>query len=101
MRPKAYGGREPWFDAFPGGGRNREGVRFQASVRQRVNQWMLSCADPQAQDDVWGGDQQALICASYAPAVLAETVPDGWSQPGNSAGPVVATTPAGCFAEPF
>jgi alkylation response protein AidB-like acyl-CoA dehydrogenase len=81
MRPEQYGGAEAWFDAlFPIVVEMARGCASTAwCVGQTgVNQWMLSCADEQAQRDVWGSNPDALICASYAPAMLAEVVEAGW-----------------------
>lgn len=81
MRPGAFGGAEAGFDAlFLSIVELAKGCASTAwCVGQTgVNQWMLSCADEQAQHDVWDAGPDALICASYAPAVLAETVEAGW-----------------------
>ena len=81
MRPGAFGGAEAGFGAlFLSIVELAKGCASTAwCVGQTgVNQWMLSCADEQAQHDVWDTGPEALICASYAPAVLAQTVETGW-----------------------
>lgn len=81
MRPEAFGGAGAGFDAlFMSIVELAKGCASTAwCVGQTgVNQWMLSCANERAQHDVWDASPDALICASYSPAVLAETVEAGW-----------------------
>jgi alkylation response protein AidB-like acyl-CoA dehydrogenase len=43
-----------------------------------AHQWLLAMFPKAAQDDVWGADPEALLCGSYAPTLMAESVPGGY-----------------------
>ena len=43
-----------------------------------AHQWLLAMFPKQAQEDVWGENPDALLCGSYAPTSMAETVDGGY-----------------------
>jgi alkylation response protein AidB-like acyl-CoA dehydrogenase len=47
-----------------------------------VHQWLIGTFGPEAQEDVWGQDRDAIACCSYAPAAKAEAAPGGYTVQG-------------------
>ncbi|MGO7420624.1 acyl-CoA dehydrogenase family protein, partial [Rhizobium ruizarguesonis] len=43
-----------------------------------AHQWLLAMFDERVQQEVWGRDQDALLCGSYAPVRMAECVKGGF-----------------------
>lgn len=81
MQPARYGGWEYGFTAFTDIvselARACTSSGWGCSLGA-VHQWMIGTFPEEAQDDVWGGDRDAIACVSYAPTVTAERVPGGW-----------------------
>jgi resorcinol 4-hydroxylase (FADH2) len=81
MQPARYGGYEYGFTAFidivSELGRGCTSSSWGCSLGA-IHQWLLGTFPQQAQDDVWGKDPSAILCGSYAPAVMAEKVDGGY-----------------------
>jgi alkylation response protein AidB-like acyl-CoA dehydrogenase len=81
MQPARHGGYEYGFTAFidivSELGRGCTSSAWGCSLGA-IHQWLLGTFPQQAQDDVWGRDPSAILCGSYAPAVMAERVDGGY-----------------------
>jgi alkylation response protein AidB-like acyl-CoA dehydrogenase len=81
MQPARYGGYEYGFSAFIDViselGRGCTSSAWGCSLGA-IHQWLVATFPQQAQDDVWGSDPRAIVCGSYAPAVMAERVDGGY-----------------------
>ncbi|KUH85507.1 MULTISPECIES: acyl-CoA dehydrogenase family protein [unclassified Mycobacterium] len=81
LRPKAFGGLEA--DPYDYLVLTRELSSACTSTgwlagMLGVNSWHLALFDERAQQDVWGSDPRALVCASYAPTGRLERVGRGY-----------------------
>jgi len=80
-QPLEYGGYEQDFDLL-----NELIMEISAACASTgwvcgvftCHQWMLATCEPQAQQDIWGSDPDALLCGSYAPAATAQVVEGGY-----------------------
>lgn len=80
-QPLEYGGYEQDFDLL-----NELIMEISAACASTgwvcgvftCHQWMLATCEPQAQQDIWGSDPEALLCGSYAPAATAQVVEGGY-----------------------
>ena len=80
-QPLEYGGYEQDFDLL-----NELIIEISAACASTgwvcgvftCHQWMLATCEPQAQQDIWGSDPDALLCGSYAPAATAQVVEGGY-----------------------
>jgi alkylation response protein AidB-like acyl-CoA dehydrogenase len=81
MQPARYGGYEYGFTAFIDViselGRGCTSSAWGCSLGA-IHQWLVGTFPQQAQDDVWGGHPESIVCGSYAPAVMAERTDDGY-----------------------
>jgi len=81
MQPARYGGYEYGFtamgDVISELGRACTSSSWSCSLGA-IHQWLIGTFPVEAQDDVWGENPDAIICASYAPAVKAERVAGGY-----------------------
>ena len=85
MQPARYGGYEYGFtamaDVISELGRACTSSSWACSLGA-IHQWLIGTFPVEAQDDVWGENPDAIICASYAPAVKAERVAGGYTVEG-------------------
>ena len=85
MQPAAYGGYEYGFTAFIDViselGRGCTSSAWGCSLGA-IHQWLVGTFPKQAQDDVWGSNPDAIVCGSYAPAVMAVAVEGGYTVQG-------------------
>jgi alkylation response protein AidB-like acyl-CoA dehydrogenase len=85
MQPARFGGYEYGFTAFIDVitelGRGCTSSAWGCSLGA-VHQWLVGTFPAQAQEDVWGSDPTAIVCGSYAPAVMAEKVDGGYTVKG-------------------
>ena len=81
MQPARYGGYEYGFTAFIDVvselGRACTSSAWGCSLGA-IHQWLVATFPEQAQDDVWRRDPSAIVCGSYAPAMMAEKVEGGY-----------------------
>jgi 3-hydroxy-9,10-secoandrosta-1,3,5(10)-triene-9,17-dione monooxygenase len=81
LQPKRYGGLElapgAFFEAVACLGTACASSAWVLSVLG-VHSWHLGLFDPQAQQDVWGDDQRALICSSYGASGQVTRVEGGY-----------------------
>jgi len=81
MQPARYGGYEYGFTAFIDViselGRGCTSSAWGCSLGA-IHQWLVGTFPQQAQDDVWGRHPEAIVCGSYAPAVMAERTDGGY-----------------------
>jgi resorcinol 4-hydroxylase (FADH2) len=86
MQPARFGGYEYGFTAFTDIiselGRGCTSSAWGCSLGA-VHQWVLGTFPAQAQDDVWGPNPDAILCGSYAPVAMAESVEGGYLVKGN------------------
>jgi resorcinol 4-hydroxylase (FADH2) len=86
MQPARFGGYEYGFTAFMDIiselGRGCTSSAWGCSLGA-IHQWVLGTFPAQAQDDVWGANPDAILCGSYAPATMAESVEGGYLIKGN------------------
>ena len=81
LQPKRYGGYEMDPEAFyEVQMKVAEGCMSSAWVLGvvAVHNWQLALFDPQAQEDVWGGDPTTLISSSYMPRAQVTPVEGGY-----------------------
>ncbi|MDB5602013.1 MAG: hypothetical protein JWN71_4057 [Xanthobacteraceae bacterium] len=70
MQPRAYGGYEYGYDVFVeavsaiASGDGSTGWVYSLGA---VHQWLIGCYPPQAQEDVWSRNRNAIAAVSYAP----------------------------------
>ena len=81
MQPARYGGYEYGFTAFIDViselGRGCTSSAWGCSLGA-IHQWLVGTFPQQAQDDVWGRHPEAIVCGSYAPAVMAQRTDEGY-----------------------
>jgi 3-hydroxy-9,10-secoandrosta-1,3,5(10)-triene-9,17-dione monooxygenase len=81
LQPARYGGLEAdpmdFFDAVIEVGTVCPSTAWVLGV-VGVHSWQLALFDPQAQEDVWGEDDDVLIASSYAPTGTVERVDGGY-----------------------
>jgi resorcinol 4-hydroxylase (FADH2) len=81
MQPARFGGYEYGFTAFVDViselARGCPSSAWGCSLGS-VHQWLLATFPEQAQIDVWGDNNDAILCGSYAPTAMAEKVSDGY-----------------------
>ncbi len=86
MQPSRYGGLDGGFDDFirvvdpVAQGCGSTGWVFSVTA---IHQWQIAMFPPEAQEEVWGDNPDALAASSYVPSGTAEPVEGGWRLSGN------------------
>jgi alkylation response protein AidB-like acyl-CoA dehydrogenase len=81
LQPCRYGGFEYGYDVFVemvaaiAGGDGSTGWVYSLGA---VHQWVIACYPPEAQNEVWLNDIDAIAAGSYAPAGTAEATAGGY-----------------------
>jgi len=81
LQPARYGGLEGGLDDFIGlvelvaQGCGSTGWVYSVAA---IHQWQIAMYHPDAQEEVWGDDDEALASSSYVPSGTAEPVSGGW-----------------------
>ncbi len=81
VRPQEYGGAERPFAELVDATLELAGACASTgwvAGLLSAHQWLLAMFPPQAQEDVWRANPDALLCGSYAPTLVAERVSDGY-----------------------
>ena len=81
MQPRRYGGFEYGYDVFVeavaavAAGDGSTGWVYSLGA---VHQWLIACFEPEAQEDAWGKNGNAIAAGSYAPTGNAAAEPGGF-----------------------